>query len=1175
MTPDHGPIRQAAAEQWSTLEGSVKRFEEAWHRGLRPAIDDYLPPGEKPRQSLLVELVHTDLELRLKAKEAARVEEYLARYPELDGRRTVVLGLIAAEFGLRQRGESNPPFDEYLLRFPRFRAELEEEIARATVTGSGGGEPMPRWLRNGRQEVIPEVAGYEILEELGRGGMGVVYKARQVRLNRFVALKMILAGDHAGPEAAVRFLAEAEAVGRLRHPNIVQIHAFGDQDGRPYFEMEYVAGGSLADRLDGAPWPTRDAARLVETLSLAIHEAHRLGIVHRDLKPANVLLNEDGTPKVADFGLAKWMDVESGLTRTDHVLGSPSYMAPEQAEGGGTHVGPAADVYALGAILYELIAGRPPFRAATVLETLEQVKLAEPIPPDRLQPGLPRDLATICLKCLRKDPTKRYAGALALGEDLRRFAAGEPIRARPVSGVERAWRWCRREPTLTALASLVALLVLVVAVGAPVAVVSLRRQRDQARLAEQSATAKLWQSHLDRARANRLSGRAGQRFESLRSLALAASIRPAPELRDEAIACLALTDLNTLREWEGYPHLNTGLDFDARLERYARSDADGNISVRSVDDDSEILRLPAPAPRSPAGRLAFSPDGRFLAATYIPAGGREHRHRVWDLSRDRMALDIPTDLPGVRLAFSPDSRRVAIGRPNHFMSIYDLDTLKEVKRLERLPDLAAVGFHPRGQLMAISSTVDRMVQVRDSDTGSLVATLPHPQCVRGLAWSGDGGTLAAGCDDHQIYLWDVGTFRLRAVLSGHDAPVVLIAFHPSDDLLASASWDGTSRLWDPVRGKQLASAQGHVLRFSSDGARLAYVSAPRVGVWEVAGRDSFRLLQPNWAAGPPREGGPPGNFHVATSPLGPLLAASALDGVRLWDLTAAREVAHLPVGFSGAVLFHPRDGSLITYGATGVERWPIRPDTEVATGKLRVGPSTKLASFSRSDSYHACLGRDGGLLAVADQPNQQVIVLDVDRPADRTQFGNQPGISSVALSPDSRWVAASSERGPEIKVWDRASGQLVAQLPDSTAETANAYVAFSPDGRCLVTGSQDQYRFWQAGSWQLAWTIRRDRLEEMPGPFAFTRDGRLLAITPAPCRVQLIETATRRLIANFSAPDPKLIRDICFDADGSQLAVATDEPAIQVWDLRQVGRELVAMGLDWGLEVSPGIARGQ
>ncbi len=305
---------------------------------------------------------------------------------------------------------------------------------------------------------VPGIPGYEILGELGRGGMGVVYRARQVRLNRPCALKMILAGAHATPEAATRFLAEAEAIARLEHPHIVRIHHIGESDGLPFFELEFAPGGSLDRQLDGTPWPPPRAARMAAQLASAIAEAHRQGIVHRDLKPGNVLLAADGTPKITDFGLAKAVGSESGLTATEAILGSPSYMAPEQAGGKAKEAGPAADVYALGAILYELLTGRPPFRAATVLETLEQVKTVEPVPPSQLVPRLPRDVETICLKCLQKDPARRYESAAALAEDLRRFLAGEAILARPVGRPERAWRWCRRNPVVAGLAAAVLLL---------------------------------------------------------------------------------------------------------------------------------------------------------------------------------------------------------------------------------------------------------------------------------------------------------------------------------------------------------------------------------------------------------------------------------------------------------------------------------------------------------------------------------------------------------------------------------------------------------------------------------------------------------------------------------------------------------------------------------------------
>ena len=321
--------------------------------------------------------------------------------------------------------------------------------------------------------------------------MGVVYKARHLKLNRVVALKMILAAGHAGPEDHARFLAEAEAVAGLQHPNIVSLLEFGECQGLPFFTLEFVAGGSLAARWNGVPQPAREAARLIEQLARAIHYSHTRGIVHRDLKPPNVLLAEDGTPKIADFGLARRVKVGAGLTATDAVMGTPSYMAPEQARGETKHAGPAADVYALGAILYECLTGRPPFKAATAVDTLLQVLDQEAVSVRQLQPQTSVDLATICHKCLQKDAHKRYASALELAEDCAAFLDRKPIRARPVGSLERAWRWCRRNPAVAGLLSLVALTLLagvVVATGFALRAET-ARQAEQAR-AESEGEAK-------------------------------------------------------------------------------------------------------------------------------------------------------------------------------------------------------------------------------------------------------------------------------------------------------------------------------------------------------------------------------------------------------------------------------------------------------------------------------------------------------------------------------------------------------------------------------------------------------------------------------------------------------------------------------------------------------------
>jgi serine/threonine-protein kinase len=310
---------------------------------------------------------------------------------------------------------------------------------------------------------LPRVPGFELLELLGRGGMGVVYKARQVALNRVVALKMVLAGEHAGPEERARFLAEAEAVAALQHPGIVQVYEFGTHAGLPYFALEYCPGGSLDDKINGTPLPASQSAGVAEQLARAVQAAHEQDIVHRDLKPGNVLLAADGTPKITDFGLAKRVHSHSDLTQTGTILGTPSYMAPEQAAGDVKHVGPAADIYALGAILYECLTGRPPFKAATTLDTVLQVKTAEPASVRRLNPHAPADLETICHKCLQKDPVRRYPKAAALADDLARWTRGEPITARPISRIGRGWRWCRRHPlaagvTVTAVALLLVLI---------------------------------------------------------------------------------------------------------------------------------------------------------------------------------------------------------------------------------------------------------------------------------------------------------------------------------------------------------------------------------------------------------------------------------------------------------------------------------------------------------------------------------------------------------------------------------------------------------------------------------------------------------------------------------------------------------------------------------------------
>jgi serine/threonine protein kinase/tetratricopeptide (TPR) repeat protein len=420
------------------VEQACNRFEVARKAGQRPRIEHYLGPApELERVVLLRELLAVELEYREKCGEGVATEELCRQFPEYSD-------LIE---GLLERHRLSDP---------------------STAAVAAGAETGPRTSTVGNH-AAPAVPGYEVLEELGRGGMGVVYKARQLRLKRLVALKMILAGPQADDGVLARFRLEAEAVARLQHPNIVQIYEVGEIDHLPYLALEFVEGGGLDRQLVGTPQAPWAAAALLEPLARAMHFAHQKGIVHRDLKPANVLLaaacgfavaasdTANATPqagivpKITDFGLAKHLDGNSGATQSGAVVGTPSYMAPEQAAGKASQVGPAADTYALGAILYEALTGRPPFKGTTPLVTLDQVISQEPVAPRRLQPAIPRDLETICLKCLEKEPTKRYATALDLALDLRRFLDGEAIQARPASLPARAGRWMRRRPALAAL----------------------------------------------------------------------------------------------------------------------------------------------------------------------------------------------------------------------------------------------------------------------------------------------------------------------------------------------------------------------------------------------------------------------------------------------------------------------------------------------------------------------------------------------------------------------------------------------------------------------------------------------------------------------------------------------------------------------------------------------------
>jgi WD40 repeat protein/tRNA A-37 threonylcarbamoyl transferase component Bud32 len=999
------------------------------------------------------------------------------------------------------------------------------------------------------------VPGYEVIAELGRGGMGVVYQARQTKLNRLVALKMVLHGSHASSADLLRFLAEGEAVAQLQHPHIVQIHEIGQQAGLPFFCLEYVEGGTLADRLRGGPLPPREAARLAETLARAMTYAHGRGLMHRDLKPSNVLLAADGAPKITDFGLAKRV-TGGGMTATGAVLGTPSYMAPEQA-GGKKDVTPLCDVYALGALLYEMLTGRPPFQAPTPVDTIMRVLSEEPVPPRRLQPALPRDLETICLKCLQKEPTKRYASAEALADDLARFREDRPIVARPVSRIERAWRWCRRNPVVAGLSA-------AAAAGAVVAALLLNQERSQtlANLAraegaererteqldltakaERERTEQLWQSYRDQAEARRFSRQAGQRFESLKALAEAAKIARSlghgddviADLRRKAIVSLTLPDLRLEKELPGWTADTAGFAIDGPFEHYALSDKRGAVGLRRVADGQEFFRLPGEG----YVLFRFSPDGRYWAAatgagplTVWDGGGKEPTvcARVRDFTA---ALD-----------FSPDGRRIVVASPGGGFGVYDVAT----GRLERRWGGPAFGcrsvlFHPDGERFA-ADYPDGLIQIWSSASGRLIAEIAEAGYLSPGSWSHDGRLLAITRDgDPRIHLWDVSGRREVGLLEGHKNFGVTPYFNRANHLLASNGWENTLRLWDPATGRQLLSLPSRWDSTFNRAGDQILLRGKSPEVWKVAGGREYRTF----ASHPPQGKQEP--YGCAVSPDGRLLAVGMRDGTRLWAMDSGEELAYLPTGFTFTVLFQP-SGDLLTcdHDGLGLERWPIRPDP-ARPGGLRIGPRETLL---RGQVVRVSQSKDGKTL-VAFLDRQGAVVLRAEAPGQVGPLLPQDGTNVASVSPDGRWLAMEAFSSKALKVWSIADNKVVAQLPVDRLDS----IAFSADGRWLAADhNSNGGRLWQVNSWEPGPLLP-------PGWAVFTPDGRWVVVRDKSL-ITLLDPATGRTVAVLDDPNQDRAYDTAFTPDGSQLVATThDSYSAHVWDLRRIRAGLKERELDW------------
>jgi WD40 repeat protein/serine/threonine protein kinase len=1131
---------------------------------------------------------------------------------------------LAEEFVERYRRGERPSLQEYTDRCPAEAERIRALFPALVVMEKVRPDPAEGTRAGGRAgpaDVRPERLGdYRILREVGRGGMGVVFEAEQESLGRHVALKVLPLAALLDPRHLQRFKREARAAARLHHTNIVPVHGVGEHDGMHYYVMQFIQGQGLdqvlaeLQRLRQArptpadPAETSSAAAVARSLltgpgaagaapgaeavpacgtgsvhlpgqaegsSLseagrqywhsvariglqvadALHYASGQGILHRDIKPSNLLLDTRGTVWVTDFGLAKAETDHDNVTHTGDIVGTLRYMAPERFQG---HADVRSDLYALGLTLYELLTLRPAFDETDRNKLMTQVIHDQPPRPRQVNRSVPRDLETVVLKATAREPAQRYQTPAELADDLQRYLDDRPIKARRLGVPQRVWRWYRRNPVLASLGGAIALLVLVIAVGSPVMLLNLQdeqahtlKQLHRAEKAEKDANDRLRDSYLAQAQARRWSGKPGRHFQSLEALSAAAALRPALDLRNEAIACIPLVDLRVARKWD-YDELGPftiNCVFDARMQHLAAADSKGTIRVRRVADGAETARLPGVG--FGVNDIQFSADGQLLVARH-----GDNEVRAWALDRAECLLRLPMP-PGPSgyhaQVLTPDGRRLLIGLGDRSLRIHELPSGKELRRFVLKAAVTHMALHPDGEKLAVSTWNRSDLEVLDLETGAVLSSFRHPGSVTGVSWH-PGGTLLAATCGFNVHVWNVETGKPHCVLVGHQTNVLDCSFNHGGDLLASTGWDNTTRLWDVSSGKELVSIPGTFTRFSTDDRFLAYAHDTEAGIWDVATGRECRTFHAFGQA-------VHGPWSVEFQPGGRLLATANDDGVRVWDTATGKLVETLPVGYSRVASFGPAGDWLISSSERGILRWPLAADPR--HGVLRVGPPATVRG-PLPVLPEACLSGNGRRLARLTGPGK-ASVIDLETAAETALADGHAKVSHVAISPDGCLVVTGTQHGSGLKVWDAGSGQLVRDLPAGTYGRA----AFAPDGRWLVTTSAGEgVHIREVGTWAVRHQLTRKN--RTSSGLAISPDSSLLAVALEVGTVSLFDPVKGDEVARLPSPIPLSIGNMCFNDDGSQLALACyNHHTVQVWDLRAVRARLRALKLDWDLPAYP------